>query len=150
MYSASYILSTLDVFLATLSLQSCVMGHIHRISTNGANYTSCVVACASLTLCNCDLKPFFNTLFLYHKQIYSCTGLWALSNVSWVRSSTRAEQIQTLTENNSCCYWAADVLLLLHGWFRQGDGTKYQLSSGSTQYFLSNQVHKYTQYKRYT
>lgn len=49
----------------------CVMELMHCILTNAADYTSCVVACASLmlTLHNSDLKPFTTLsayFFFYH------------------------------------------------------------------------------------
>lgn len=59
-------------------------------------------------------EAFFNTfsiLFFYHlhRQICLCIGLWALSNMSWVHSSTGAEPIQ-------CRHWqrtsAAAIVLL--------------------------------------
>ena len=46
--------------------------------------------------------------------------------------------MQKLIEDSSCCYCVADELLLFHGQFQQGEETKYQLSSGSTQHFPSN------------
>lgn len=54
----------------------------------------------------------------------------------------RTDPVQTLTENSSCYYCTAEMLLirclLLRDQFRQGDVTKYQLDSGSTQHFVFN------------
>lgn len=55
----------------------------------------------------------------------------------WTDPDTNREQQLLL--------WAADVLLLLPGRFRQGDGTRFQLSSGRTQYSLSNPSNSNTQ-----
>lgn len=57
--------STKDVFETHFPVfpAFCMMEQIHGIQTNAADHAICVVAGLSLTLCNCDLKPFSTLSF---------------------------------------------------------------------------------------